>query len=160
MKIFATTEPVSKLPWKWPPFWFLVAVLSQFAFAWWDPVALTATPWWIYAWGYSLLGLGALLVLGSSKCFSRHGTCIIPFQKPSKLIQDGFYRISRNPLYLGEVLMLLALAVLMGSAWALAPAIAFGIVVTVLFIFPEEKILQKTFGEEYKAYARKVRRWL
>lgn len=160
MKIFETTEPVSKLPWKWPPFWFLVAVLGQFVLAWYDPLAITASPWWVSLWGYSLLVMGIALVLGSSKCFSRHGTCIIPFQKPSTLIQDGLYRFSRNPLYLGEVLMLMALAVLMGSVWALAPAIAFGVVITLFFIQPEGQLLRKQFGGEYIAYCGKVRRWL
>lgn len=56
--------------------------------------------------------------------------------------------------------MLMALAVLMGSVWALAPAIAFGVVITLFFIQPEGQLLRKQFGGEYIAYCGKVRRWL
>lgn len=160
MKILETNRPVSKQPWHWPPFWFLLAILSQFGIAWFDPGALPTGGWLQPVAGYLLLATGIVMVLASSRCFVRHGTCIIPFQKPTKLIQDGLYRFSRNPLYLGEVVMLIGLTLLFGSLWTLLPIAIFALLVTVLFILPEERLLKEEFGQEYESYRRRVRRWI
>lgn len=78
----------------------------------------------------------------------------------SKIVTNGVYRFSRNPLYLSLLLLLSAFAVLLSSLWIFM-AIP---VLYVLFLFkavqPEEKYLLQKFGEEYLHYSKKVRRWI
>ena len=77
-----------------------------------------------------------------------------------KIVTDGAYRFSRNPLYLSLLLLLFGIAVLMSSLW-----LFFAIpILYILFLFkavkPEERYLSQKFGEEYLHYSAKVRRWI
>ncbi|MFP4166036.1 MAG: methyltransferase family protein, partial [Opitutales bacterium] len=75
-------------------------------------------------------------------------------------ITDGVFRYSRNPLYLGEVLMLLGLAALLGTWQALLPIPVFLAIIQWMFILPEEQLLKNRFDAQYAAYCNRVRRWL
>ncbi len=81
--------------------------------------------------------------------------------KPTiKIVQEGPYRFSRNPLYLSLLLLLLGISILIVSFWLLCTLP----ILYILFLFkavkPEEDYLSKKFGEEYLAYSSKVRRWI
>jgi protein-S-isoprenylcysteine O-methyltransferase Ste14 len=80
--------------------------------------------------------------------------------KTSILVTEGVFRISRNPMYLGLVLLLIGWALWLGSVtpWLVVPL--FGIGVTVAQIVPEERALAERFGESYVAYRRRVARWI
>ena len=92
--------------------------------------------------------------------FRRRGTPIRPTDAATALVTDGPYRLSRNPMYLGIVLMLLALAWGVGTLPMLIGPVGFFLVMSVVFIPYEEQRLQALFGETYAAYTRRVRRWL
>lgn len=141
-----------------PPFWFLLAVLAQFALAWDATVAAATLPFKLI--GYALLIAGIALVLAAAQRFRKWRTPITPFRRPEHCITDGVFRYSRNPLYLGEVLMLLGLAALLGTARTLWPIPFFIAVIQLRFILPEERLLDKAFGETYRRYRRRVRRWV
>jgi protein-S-isoprenylcysteine O-methyltransferase Ste14 len=81
-------------------------------------------------------------------------------EKASALVTGGTYRISRNPMYLGLLLLLIALAVYWGTLAALIVVPAFVWYMTEFQIKPEEESLRKHFGAEYEAYLDRVRRWL
>jgi protein-S-isoprenylcysteine O-methyltransferase Ste14 len=76
------------------------------------------------------------------------------------LVQHGLYRWSRNPMYLGAVLLVAGVAVLLGSLSPLVVVIAFFVVLQEVFIRREERLLEQTFGERYRIYRTSVRRWL
>ena len=106
--------------------------------------------------------LGAACALPSFKLFARFKTTITPL-KPSDataLVTEGMYRYSRNPMYLGLLLLTIASTIWFGT-W-------FGIIINILFIFlinflqiiPEEEALLEIFGEEYEEYKKNVRRWI
>lgn len=78
----------------------------------------------------------------------------------SSLVTGGVFYISRNPMYLGLLLILIGWALGLGTAspWIVPPV--FVIVVTVLQIIPEEQALEKLFGEPYVDYRRRVARWI
>ena len=76
------------------------------------------------------------------------------------MVSTGIYRVTRNPMYLGLSLVLVAWAVFLSSAWALLGVAAFVLYMDRLQIAPEERALSKLFGSEYTAYRAKVRRWL
>jgi protein-S-isoprenylcysteine O-methyltransferase Ste14 len=81
-------------------------------------------------------------------------------EQTSHLVTEGTYRISRNPMYVGLVLMLIAWALWLGTAspWVIPPL--FAIFMTITHIAPEERALETVFGENYVAYRHRVRRWI
>ena len=109
-----------------------------------------------------VLILGLACAIPSFKLFARYKTTISPL-KPSDataLVTEGMYRYSRNPMYLGLLLLTIASTIWFGT-W-------FGIIINILFIFlinflqiiPEEEALLEIFGEEYEEYKKNVRRWI
>ena len=110
--------------------------------------------------GYAFLALGITLVLATFLAFRRWHTPIMPFSEPTHCITNGPFVISRNPLYLGEVLMLIGLAALHKHPVALLPISLFIAVIDRYFIRAEESLLQKAFGPSYSTYKLKVRKWV
>jgi zinc D-Ala-D-Ala carboxypeptidase len=103
--------------------------------------------------GFDLLGLIAFL---------RSKTTINPLQpgKASALVTAGVYRVSRNPMYLGLLLLLTAWAIHLSSVWSCLGPVFFVLYINRFQIAPEERVLRGLFGEEYARYAARVRRWL
>jgi len=79
--------------------------------------------------------------------------------KASKLVTSGMYQFSRNPMYLGLLLMLLAWGLWLGNAFNVLLAAGFVGYMNAFQIVPEEEMLSKLFGKEYKQYCTLVRRW-
>jgi protein-S-isoprenylcysteine O-methyltransferase Ste14 len=94
--------------------------------------------------------------------FRRAKTTVNPLkpENTSSLVTAGIYRVTRNPMYLGLLFVLLAWAVFLSSAWALAGPIAFALYIDRFQIAPEERVLATMFGDTYSAYKARVRRWL
>lgn len=78
----------------------------------------------------------------------------------SSLVVSGVYRLTRNPMYVGLALVLLAWALFLSCIWALLGLLAFILYMTRFQIIPEERVLAGMFGAAYTAYQAKVRRWL
>lgn len=83
-----------------------------------------------------------------------------PFDPPRRLVVRGPYRYVRNPMYLGATLALAGAALFYLSGALLAYAAVFFLLMFALVVWYEEPTLRQTFGEDYEAYCRKVRRWL
>jgi protein-S-isoprenylcysteine O-methyltransferase Ste14 len=94
--------------------------------------------------------------------FRRSRTTINPLkpQRASSMVTGGVYRVTRNPMYLGMALLLLAWAVHLSALLPFAGLLIYLLYITQFQIKPEERVLQAIFGEEYRRYARRVRRWL
>ena len=118
-------------------------------------------PWGLgAALGLALAGGG--LALAGAWEFRRAHTSLNPLapQRTRTLVTSGVFGLTRNPMYLGMVLVLLGWAVWLGNAAALAgPPLAVWLL-TALQIQPEERILRQRFGAHYERYAARVRRWL
>lgn len=110
--------------------------------------------------GIVLILLGFGMMLWSSNRFSKANTTIIPFQESSQLVQSGLFGYSRNPIYLGMAMMLTGVAVILGSVLPFLLVPLFVLIIQRNFIVREEAMLEETFGEEYRQYKKKVRRWL
>jgi protein-S-isoprenylcysteine O-methyltransferase Ste14 len=78
----------------------------------------------------------------------------------SSLITDGLYSISRNPIYLGDLLILTALAVWLGNLLNVILLVVFAWYITRFQIQPEERALTALFADQYTSYCSRVRRWL
>jgi protein-S-isoprenylcysteine O-methyltransferase Ste14 len=125
--------------------------------AWHDPVELGE---WRIPVGWALALFFASWNAWSLRMFGRHKTGLLPGQATRAMIEDGPFRFSRNPLYLGLLALYLALALLAPSVWALVLFPAAVILVLWGAVRPEERFLRERFGAIYEDYARRVRRWL
>lgn len=103
---------------------------------------------------------GIALLLAGSSTFRRAGTNIKTFNEPDRLVTSGVFRWSRNPMYLGFTLLLTGIAVGFGTLSPIIGPVLFFFAAELWYIPFEEKKMEETFGEEYLAYKRRVRRWL
>jgi protein-S-isoprenylcysteine O-methyltransferase Ste14 len=142
-----------------PPVYLLAALALQASLHYELPMCeCIAYPW-------SLLGLlplagGVVLNLLADAAFKRRGTTVSPFQKSEVLITDGVFRLSRYPMYLGMALILLGVAILLGSASPFAVVPVFALTIDRRFISVEQRRLEDTFGTSFRQYRERVRRWL
>ncbi len=92
--------------------------------------------------------------------FRRAGTSVVPMRPTTAMVTSGPYRFTRNPMYVGMAVLYLALALSFGVFWALAllPAVLY--LVDRLVIVHEERYPEAKFGENYREYKQRVRRWL
>ncbi len=115
-------------------------------------------------WALSLAIVAAGVACSVAGVLSfRHARTTLNPTKPeeaSSLIRTGIYRFTRNPMYLGLSLVLVAWAIFLSSAWALLGVAAFVLYMSRFQIAPEERALSKLFGSEYESYKARVRRWL
>ena len=81
-------------------------------------------------------------------------------EKASRLVVSGVYRLTRNPMYVGLAVNLLAWSAYLAAPLTLAGPVAFILYITRFQILPEERVLLGLFGEAYRAYCRQVPRWL
>jgi protein-S-isoprenylcysteine O-methyltransferase Ste14 len=142
-----------------PPIYVLIAILSMIAIHFLYPVALIIpAPWNLL--GVIPTALGVVLNLVADRTFHKAKTTVKPFEEPSALVTDGVFRISRNPMYLGFVLILVGIAVLLRSLSPYLVVVVFVILMQNEFIGAEELMLSRKFGEQWQAYRRQTRRWL
>jgi protein-S-isoprenylcysteine O-methyltransferase Ste14 len=115
------------------------------------------------SWITALIALLALLVSAAAiVAFVRARTTINPTTPgaSSALVVSGVFSITRNPMYLGLLCLLIAWALYLPSIWALAGPLVFAGYMGRFQIAPEERALAALFGAEYSAYQARVRRWL
>ena len=110
----------------------------------------------------ALAVIGVAFSVSGVLAFRRAKTTKNPMkpQAASSLVVTGVYRLTRNPMYLGLSLVLLAWAAFLWSAWELLGPAVFVAYISRFQIIPEEKVLDTLFGADYSAYKAKVRRWL
>jgi protein-S-isoprenylcysteine O-methyltransferase Ste14 len=109
-----------------------------------------------------LVALGAAFSLGGVVTFFRAQTTIDPRypDNAARLVVSGVYRISRNPMYVGDLLFLAAWAALLSNLAAFAALPLFVAYMNRYQIAPEERALHAKFGSAFTEYERAVRRWL
>ncbi len=109
--------------------------------------------------GYGLGAAGIALVVWSIVTLYRAGTTVRPDQRAERLVTDGPFRWRRNPIYMGDVLILLGLAELTHNVWFAILTPVFALAVFWLAILPEERHLEERFGQAYLDYKERTRRW-
>lgn len=105
---------------------------------------------------------GVAIGLSGVISFRRAQTTVNPLkpETSTSLVSTGIYRITRNPMYLGMLAVLLAWAAYLPSVWALLGPATFALYITRFQIIPEENVLHSLFGAAFVEYTHKVRRWL
>lgn len=124
--------------------------------------------WWAHAdllrklLAGTLAAAGLGLDLTGAHAFWRSRTTVNPLRptRATALVVQGAYRFTRNPMYLGMALLLTGWAVLLGTAAAGAAPVVFVAFITRFQIIPEERAMAERFGDAYRSYCQRVRRWL
>ena len=142
-----------------PPVFFLIAVVLMVGLNMLAPGAEWIPAPWNYL-GALLIMTGGLLGGISANLFTKYGTTIKPFEESSYLMVEGPYRFTRNPIYVGGVVILLGIAVLLSSVTPFLVIPVFVWLIRTRFIAVEERMLEERFGEEYLKYKAWVRRWI
>jgi len=111
---------------------------------------------------WALAGLGLLVAVAGAFEFHRAQTTLNPMRpaNASSLVTSGIYRYTRNPMYVGDVLILLAVVVFFANPLGIVAVVLFVAWMNVLQIPAEERALRERFGEAYDAYRARVRKWL
>lgn len=110
--------------------------------------------------GILLLVAGVFVAVWAALLFRSKRTPILPTTLPTTLVTSGPFRFTRNPIYLGLLLILLSFVFLLGSLPMLTAPLFFLIVINFYYLPFEEAKMEKTFGESYLNYCQRVRRWL
>lgn len=145
----------------WPPILLVAAIAGP-----WVLGRAAPLPWpaphdpFARVIGWCLCLAGLVLFAWGVAALLRRGTTVLPDKGATRLVTDGPFRYSRNPLYLSEVLALSGVAALAENLWFAVAALAFAPLVTWLAILPEERHLEARFGQGYLAYKARTRRWI
>jgi len=109
-----------------------------------------------------LVSAGTAVGLAGVRAFRSARTTVNPYRPhaSSALVTTGVYRRTRNPMYLGLLLALVGWALYLANPWCLLLGFVFVPFMNRFQIRPEERALEQTYGEEFRAYCRKVGRWL
>ena len=142
-----------------PPVYFLGAIVLIALLHWLAPVVRFDLPIARVIGGLLVAG-GLFFTVWGAGLFQRHGTAIKPFERSQVLVTEGPYRVSRNPMYAGLVVVLVGLVLLLQSLSPVVAPIVFAWLLHRRFVQPEERMLEERFGEAYTEYRRRVRRWL
>lgn len=145
----------------WPPLLLAAAVLAGIVLKRTYPLAWPGVD--DHAARLIGLGLGIVgvaLIIWAAMTLWRHQTTVLPNKGVSDLVTDGPFRFRRNPIYIGDALVLLGLAELTKNVWFAILVPVFLILVTWLAILPEERHLEARFGDRWRAYRDRVRRLL
>jgi protein-S-isoprenylcysteine O-methyltransferase Ste14 len=142
-----------------PPLYLLASIVAMVALHLLLPgMKLLSFPW-------SLLGvvpfvIGVILNLVADRAFKKYQTTVKPFEESSALVTDGVFRMTRHPMYLGFLLILLGLGLFMGSLIPFVAIPIFAVLMDLVFIRTEEKMLEEKFGQLWLRYRSEVRRWM
>ena len=142
-----------------PPIWLLLGLAASYALDRWLPLATVLPVPWNLA-GLALLILGSVMSVMSAGAFRFAGTPLMPFEPSTRLVTGGWFRLTRNPMYLGLVLVQAGVGMLEGTFGALLPLPVLASILHFRFVRGEERFLEGIFGEEYRSYRGRVRRWL
>lgn len=147
---------------KWidlPPIWLFGALVVTHFLAGQGGAIVVFSPPVFALIGAGIIGVGLVLIGLAAWQMYRHKTTIIPHLEASNLVQTGVFSVSRNPIYLADVLILLGCILRWNAPVALVLVPLLVWVLRVRFIQPEEARLRLRFGAAFDHYARNTRRW-
>jgi protein-S-isoprenylcysteine O-methyltransferase Ste14 len=142
-----------------PPMYLLVAIIVVIALNFLLPIMVVIPTSWVFL-GILPLIVGLAINIRADRAFHLAGTAVCPFEASSALVTDGPYRWSRNPMYLGFILVLIGVSVFLGSLTPYVIVLAFAFLMDRLFIRMEEQKMSAQFGLAWEAYKSQTRRWL
>lgn len=143
-----------------PPVWLGLALACAWAIARVQPVSLHIDGPFIDLLGGLLVGAGVVLMVLAFAELRKKRTTVIPHRAATHLVTTGIFSRSRNPIYLGDALVLAGFALRWGAPVALLLVPLFIATISQRFIIPEEDRLRRKFHADFARYCQKTRRWV
>ncbi|ANT59187.1 S-isoprenylcysteine methyltransferase [Salipiger sp. CCB-MM3] len=143
-----------------PPVWLLAFLALAWTQARHFPMGLSFGPVWADLLGGLLVGGGVLIAAVALTEMRRQRTTFMPHAEADRLVTSGIFRFSRNPIYLGDVMILTGLILYWDAVPSLVLLPVFVWVLEKRFIVPEEVRLRRKFVAEFRKYEQQTRRWL
>ncbi|WEX11632.1 isoprenylcysteine carboxylmethyltransferase family protein [Chelativorans sp. AA-79] len=154
-----TDAPPSRIP--WPPILYLVAVALGILAG-----VLLPSPWFgspladiLFAAGWLMVIAALAMDIAALRALRRAGTTILPTRTSAHLVTGGPYAFSRNPIYLGNTMLVIGIGLITGNPWFFLFAILAAFATQKLAVEPEERHLAQRFGKHYRDYQKRARRW-
>jgi protein-S-isoprenylcysteine O-methyltransferase Ste14 len=143
-----------------PPVALALAAVAALALEELSPMPITAGNR-VAVWaGAIVVAIGMALVAWAIVKVQRAGSNVPTDMPTTTIVDTGPYAFSRNPIYLGAMAFLAGLAVALDTGWLLAVLVPFALVIRYGVVAREEAYLERKFGDEYRSYRSRVRRWL
>ena len=117
-------------------------------------------PVWAPITAKILIFPAAILFVWSLLTCWRHDTTLEHSKETKTLVTTGPFRLTRNPIYLAMLVMFVGFGLDYGSLWAIALTVPVAIIIHRMTVIPEERYLERKFGQSYREYRRAVRRWI
>jgi protein-S-isoprenylcysteine O-methyltransferase Ste14 len=152
--VTSATEPPNRLP--WPPLILAATLAAGLAMNAGAPLAVGVPP----VAGLIVVAAAVVLDLWAIATLRAARTTVLPHRAATRLVRAGPFALSRNPIYVGNTLLLIGLGVLLGNAWLLLGAIIAAVLMHRLAVLPEEHHLSAAFGAEWTDYAASTPRWI
>jgi protein-S-isoprenylcysteine O-methyltransferase Ste14 len=143
-----------------PPLIYFLCLILALLFELFTSVRFPLPPMVRLALGFAVAGGGFWFMMQGHYRFKAMGVSKRTNKPAALLVSGGSFRLSRNPMYVGMVAFLFGAGLAAGSLWGMLAALVFFVYLAVYVVPREEAYLLRTFGEEYTAYCRSVRRWL
>lgn len=145
-----------------PPLIALAALVIGLALDWLLPLFVLATV--LGSWMRGFLGgviatAGAALAIAGRQRFLEAGTNVEPWRPAVRVVTAGVYQHVRNPMYVGLMLMVGGLGIALASDWTLVMLVPLAFTLKHGVILREERYLEQKFGEEYRRFKARVKRW-
>lgn len=152
-------DPSQRSPFDIPPVYFALAIVWMYLLHSWLPIVDLIDPP-LSRFGWVLIIGGIMLAIWAERLFSRAGTGVRPFTPSTALVATGPYRFTRNPMYLGMMLVLLGGFFLAGSIGSFLVIPVFFWLIHTRFVLHEEEHMTAAFGADYEAFKRGTRRYI
>lgn len=145
-----------------PPLYYLIGLLVGFVIQRFYPIYLAKPGHRVitYTLGGIWIFLGLLLIAWALFSFRRAGTSPIPHVPSTALALNGPYRLARNPMYLAMALICVGIGLAVNMLWPLLSVPVVVVIVDRTVILREERYLEAKFGDSYRQYKSRVRRWM
>jgi len=143
-----------------PPVAWGLAILVGFVLDWIEPLPFMSTEDLAVWLGAIIFALALALAFWAIATMTRAGSNVPTNRPTTTIVESGPYRFSRNPIYLGFGLGLVGLAVTFDTLWLLVTLVPFALVIRYAVVAREEAYLERKFGDVYRRYRARVRRWL
>jgi protein-S-isoprenylcysteine O-methyltransferase Ste14 len=143
-----------------PPLAWALAVLAGLVLDWLAPLPFLPDTWPAGLLGAVVFVLALVLAISAIDTMTRAGTNVPTNRPTTAIVEGGPYRFTRNPIYMGMFGGLIGLGIAFDNPWLLAMLVPFALVIRYGVVAREEAYLERTFGDAYRGYRLRVRRWL
>ena len=143
-----------------PPLAWALAVITGFVLDWLEPLPFVPEDWPAGLLGAVVFVLALALAVWALDTMTRAGTNVPTSRPTTTIVEGGPYRFTRNPIYMGMFGGLIGLGIAFDNLWLPLMLVPFALVIRYGVVAREEAYLERKFGDAYRRYRQRVRRWL